>query len=125
MVVKAEAHGQGTSNWSTAVAARVDVLGGKWGLPIVARLAPGTQRYSELKRSLPSISERMLIKQLRRLEADGMVRRQQYPEVPPRVEYSLSEVGESLIPILDHLGNWALKHLPERLLFLQNKQNGT
>ncbi len=107
------------------VEAALDVLGGKWGLPIVARLARGTQRYSELRRSLPAISERMLIKQLRRLEADGMVRRQQYPEVPPRVEYSLSEVGESLIPILDHLGNWALKHLPERLSFLQDKQNGT
>ena len=105
--------------------AALDVLGGKWALPIVARLAPGTQRYSELKRSLPSISERMLIKQLRRMEADGIVRRQQYPEVPPRVEYSLSEVGESLLPILDHLGNWALKHLPERLSFLQDKQNGT
>ena len=82
----------------------LDVLGGKWGLPIVARLAAGTQRYGELKRSLPSISERMLIKQLRRLEADGIVRRQQYPEVPPRVEYSLSEVGLSLLPALDPLG---------------------
>ncbi len=107
------------------VEAALDVLGGKWRLPIVARLARGTQRYSELKRSLPSISERMLIKQLRRMEEDGIVRRQQYPEVPPRVEYSLSEIGESLIPVLDHLGNWSLKYLPERLSFLQKKQKGT
>lgn len=105
------------------VEAALDVLGGKWGLPIVAQLARGTQRYGELKRSLPSISERMLIKQLRQLEADGIVHRQQYPEVPPKVEYSLSEVGESLIPALDHLGNWALKHLPERLSFLQDEHD--
>ena len=116
---------KGNKVYDCPVEAALDVLGGKWALAIVARLAPGTQRYSELKRSLPSISERMLIKQLRRMEADGIVRRQQYPEVPPRVEYSLSEVGESLLPILDHLGNWALKHLPERLSFLQDKQNGT
>jgi len=107
------------------VEAALDVLGGKWGLPIVARLASGTQRYSGLRRALSSVSERMLVKQLRRMEADGIVLRQQYPEVPPRVEYSLSEVGESLIPILDHLGNWALEHLPERLSFLQHKQDRT
>ena len=108
---KTDESSKGNKVYDCPVEAALDVLGGKWTLPIVARLAPGTQRYSELKRSLPSISERMLIKQLRRLEADGMVRRQQYPEVPPRVEYSLSEVGESLIPVLDHLGNWALRHL--------------
>ena len=116
---------KGNKVYDCPVEAALDVLGGKWALPIVAQLAHGTQRYSELKRSLPSISERMLIKQLRRMEADGIVRRQQYPEVPPRVEYSLSEVGESLLPILDHLGNWAVKHLPERLSFMQDKQNGT
>jgi DNA-binding HxlR family transcriptional regulator len=124
-VQKTAESNKGHKVYDCPVEAALDVLGGKWGLPIVARLAPGTQRYSELKRSLPSISERMLIKQLRRMEADGIVRRQQYPEVPPRVEYSLSEVGESLLPILDHLGNWALRHLPERLSFLQDKQNGT
>ncbi len=116
---------KGNKVYDCPVEAALDVLGGKWGLPIIARLARGTQRYSELRRSLPSISERMLIKQLRQLEADRIVRRQQYPEVPPRVEYSLSGVGESLIPVLDHLGNWALKHLPERLSFMQDKQNGT
>ena len=105
------------------VEAALDVLGGKWGLPIIARLARGTQRYSELKRSLPSISERMLIKQLRRLEADGIVRRRQYPEVPPRVEYSLSEVGSSLLPALDRLGSWAVKHLPGRLSWIPSDSN--
>ena len=104
-----------TRLYDCPVEAALDVLGGKWGLPIVARLAGGTQRYGELKRSLPSISEKMLIRQLRRLEADGIVRRRQYPEVPPRVEYSLSEVGESLLPVLDHLGAWAVKHLGGRL----------
>ena len=107
------------------VEAALDVLGGKWGLPIIARLAPGTQRYSELRRSLPSISERMLIKQLRQLEADGIVHRKQYPEVPPRVEYSLSEVGASLLPILNQLGSWAVKHLPSRLSFLRSDPDDT
>jgi DNA-binding HxlR family transcriptional regulator len=59
------------------------------------------------------------------MEADGIVLRQQYPEVPPRVEYSLSEVGLSLIPALDPIGTWVVKHFPERLSFLQDKQNDT
>ena len=109
---------RGNKVYDCPVEAALDVLGGKWGLPIVARLAGGTQRYSELRRSLPAISERMLIKQLRQLEADGIVRRRQYPEVPPRVEYSLSEVGMSLLPILDQLGIWAAKHLRKRLPWL-------
>jgi DNA-binding HxlR family transcriptional regulator len=109
-----------TKLYDCPVEAALDVLGGKWGLPIVAQLARGTQRYGELKRSLPSISEKMLIRQLRRLEADGIVRRKQYPEVPPRVEYSLSEVGASLLPVLTQLGAWAVKHLPDRLSFLRS-----
>lgn len=122
---RAEDVGKAAKTFDCPVEAALDVLGGKWGLPVVAQLARGTKRFGELKRSLPSISEKMLIKQLRRLEADGIVRRRQYPEVPPRVEYSLSEVGESLIPVLDHLGNWAVKHLSERLSFMQDKQDGT
>jgi len=106
------------------VEAALDVLGGKWGLPVVAQLAGGTQRFSQLRRSLRSISEKMLIKQLRQLEADGIVRRTQYPEVPPRVEYSLTEVGESLLPILDQLGAWAVKHLPERISFVRSDRKG-
>jgi DNA-binding HxlR family transcriptional regulator len=104
-----------TKAFQCPVEAALDVLGGKWGLPILARLARGSQRYSELRRSLPAISEKMLIQQLRRLEADGIVHRKQCPEVPPRVEYSLSELGASLVPILDQLGTWARKHLPDRL----------
>ena len=104
-----------TKTFDCPVEAALEVLGGKWRLPILAQVARGTQRYSELRRSLPAISEKMLIKELRQLEADGIVHREQYPEVPPRVEYSLSELGASLLPILDQLGSWAVKHLPGRL----------
>ncbi len=114
---------RGKKLYDCPVEAALDVLGGKWGVPIIARLAAGTLRYSELKRSLPAISERMLIKQLRRLEADGIVCRKQYPEVPPRVEYSLSKVGLSLIPALDPIGTWAVKHLPDRLSFLPSDRD--
>jgi DNA-binding HxlR family transcriptional regulator len=58
------------------------------------------------------------------MEADGIVRRQQYPEVPPRVEYSLSEIGLSLIPALDPIGTWVVKNFPQRLSFMQDKKDG-
>ncbi len=106
---------KGTKVFDCPVEAALDLLGGKWRLRVLARLSRGTQRYGELRRSLPAISEKMLVRELRQLEADGMLRREQYPEIPPRVEYSLSELGASLLPALDQLGSWAVKHLPERL----------
>ena len=76
------------------------ILGGKWKLSILCALLDGTKRFSELRRLNPGITQRMLTNQLRELEADLVVTRKIYAEVPPKVEYSLTEVGKKLQPIL-------------------------
>jgi len=84
------------------------VLEGRWKLNILFNLfGRRTRRFSELERSIPEISQKMLAQQLRGLEQDGIVRRTVHPEVPPRVEYALTEWGEALCPALDALLRWA------------------
>ena len=83
------------------------VIQGTWKPALVWHLLGGTRRYAELRRLLPGISERMLARQLRQLERDGIVERCVYPEVPPRVEYTLTERGHSLAAILQQLAEWA------------------
>lgn len=75
------------------------------------RLNKGTQRFSELSRGINGISQKMLTQQLKQLEADGIINRMVYPEVPPRVEYSLTELGDSLKPILDSMNLWGVEHM--------------
>ncbi|MBD2019769.1 helix-turn-helix transcriptional regulator [Leptolyngbya sp. FACHB-36] len=89
----------------------VDVVGGKWKLPILYQLFQGTKRYGELKRLVPEATERMLTLQLRELEHAGIVQRTVYPEVPPKVEYSLTELGLSLEPVLLTMLDWSEKYL--------------
>jgi DNA-binding HxlR family transcriptional regulator len=84
----------------------LEVLGGKWKGMVLHRLIFGTLRFNELRRSLPHVTQRMLTRQLRELERDGVIHRRVYAEVPPRVEYSLSEFGLSLKPILLMMGDW-------------------
>jgi DNA-binding HxlR family transcriptional regulator len=84
----------------------LEVLGGKWKGMVLHRLIFGTLRFNELRRLLPTVTQRMLTRQLRELERDGVIRRRVYAEVPPRVEYSLSEFGLSLKPILLMMGEW-------------------
>ncbi|MFF0446800.1 winged helix-turn-helix transcriptional regulator [Streptomyces sp. NPDC004609] len=87
--------------------AAVDVVGGKWKPLILWALDDrGTLRFGELRRNVPGVSEKMLIQQLRELEADGIVHREVYREVPPRVEYSLTELGDALNKALEPLGEW-------------------
>src|SRR5262245_64073045 len=81
---------------------------------ILYHLQVGTQRFGELRRRVPRITQRMLTKQLRALEEDGLVIRKVYAEVPPRVEYTLSEIGESLRPVIETLRAWGERH-QERL----------
>src|SRR5215510_13295563 len=88
------------------IEATLEVLGGKWKGMVLHRLMFGTLRFNELRRMLPHVTQRMLTRQLRELERDGVIRRRVYAEVPPRVEYSLSEFGESLKPILLMMGEW-------------------
>ncbi|WLW54747.1 winged helix-turn-helix transcriptional regulator [Streptomyces sp. YU58] len=83
------------------------VVGGKWKLLILFYLFRGTYRFSELQRALPSeVTHRMLARQLRALESDGLVHRTVYPEVPPRVEYELTPVGRSLEPLIGQVESW-------------------
>ncbi len=88
------------------VTATVSVVGGKWKPIILWILFQDTHRFSELKRFIPKITQKMLTQQLRELEADGMVHREVYPVVPPKVEYSLTPKGRSLGPILKAMEAW-------------------
>ena len=91
----------------------LDVLAEKWALLLVHRLARGPARTSELRRQIGGISEKMLIQTLRRLERNGFVARQAYPEVPPRVEYSLTPLGASLSGPITLLDRWVEQHLQD------------
>jgi DNA-binding HxlR family transcriptional regulator len=83
------------------------VIGGKWKMLILWHLGrEGTKRFNELKSLMPGITQRMLVSQLRDLEADFIVHRKVYPVVPPKVEYSLTEQGKTLMPILESMYNW-------------------
>jgi DNA-binding HxlR family transcriptional regulator len=91
--------------------AAIDVIGGKWKALILWELHDETRRFGELRRGLPGVSEKMLIQQLRELEADGIVHREVYRQVPPKVEYSLTPLGESLNAALLPLGDWGEQHM--------------
>jgi DNA-binding HxlR family transcriptional regulator len=91
--------------------AAVDVIGGKWKVSILWALSEQPRRPGELRRGVKGISEKMLIQQLRQMEADGLVTRTAYPEIPPRVEYSLTPLGESLNRALIPLGDWGDEHM--------------
>ncbi|MFR6360581.1 winged helix-turn-helix transcriptional regulator [Amedibacterium intestinale] len=82
------------------------LIGDKWKVLILRDLMPGTKRFGELKKSIGSVSQKVLTAQLRDMEKKGLISRKVYAEVPPRVEYSLTETGKSLKPILDAMGNW-------------------
>ena len=82
------------------------LIGDKWKVLILRDLMPGTRRFGELKKSIGSVSQKVLTAQLRDMEQNGLVHREVYAEVPPRVEYSLTELGRSLEPILDAMRNW-------------------
>ena len=82
------------------------LIGDKWKVLILRDLMPGTKRFGELKKSVGSVSQKVLTAQLRAMEENGLVQRKVYAEVPPRVEYSLTELGRSLKPILDSMWVW-------------------
>lgn len=87
-------------------------FGNKWGLLVILVLSEnGTVRFSELRRLIPDISPRVLTTTLRVLEADALVERKYYQEVPPKVEYSLTETGSTLVPIIQQLTEWAQKNM--------------
>lgn len=94
-----------------AVGASIEVFGGKWkSIILYYLLNEGPIRFNELQRKVNGITQRMLTKQLKDLEQDGLIRRKAYPEVPPRVEYSLTTTGKTLEPILHLMRSWGEKH---------------
>lgn len=92
------------------VATTAEIIGSKWKLLIIRNLEERAWRFNELQRDLDGISQKVLTDSLRSMEADGIVIRKAYPEVPPRVEYSLSELGKSLQPILTAMADWGRKY---------------
>ena len=92
--------------YGCSVEATLDVIGGKWKGVILFHLLSGTKRFNELRGLLPSVTHRMLVLQLRELEEAGVVHREVYPQVPPKVEYSLTPFGQSLQPILLLMEQW-------------------
>ncbi|MEM1093413.1 MAG: helix-turn-helix domain-containing protein [Bacteroidota bacterium] len=92
------------------VTSAVQIVGGKWKIPLLWHLQRGPMRFSALRRAVPGISEKMLGQQLHALTADGLVLREAYAEVPPRVEYTLTASGEALVPVLNALADWSLAH---------------
>ncbi len=88
----------------------MELIGGKWKGVILYHLLERTYRFGELKRVMPGITQRMLTKQLRELESDGIIHRKVYAEVPPKVEYSLTESGESLRGIITMMRDWGRAH---------------
>ena len=90
------------------------LIGGKWKMLILWRLGnEGTKRFNELKESLPGVTQKILTSQLRDLEDDHLVNREAYPEMPPKVEYSLTEKGQSLLPILEAMYHWGKAYCEE------------
>jgi DNA-binding HxlR family transcriptional regulator len=90
-------------------------VGDKWTALVIRALADGTHRYGDLQRRVGGVSQKMLTQTLRALECDGLVARRVYPVVPPRVEYSLTPLGRTLIEPLDAICRWAERHLPQLL----------
>ena len=84
----------------------VNIIGGRWKLLILYHLFQGVKRFSELQRSVSGITQKMLTQQLREMERDGLVHREIYPQVPPKVEYSLTPLGESLRSVVDAMSHW-------------------
>lgn len=89
------------------------VVGGKWKASILWHLAQETMRFSDLQRQFSNTTRKMLTQQLRELEADGLVHREVYPQVPPKVEYSLTKKGITIIPILNQMCEWARGYLQD------------
>ena len=114
--------GKGNAPYSCPMKVTLDVIGGKWKGIILGLLAEKTRRFTELQRELPDITQRILTLQLRELEADGIVSRTVYPEIPPKVEYALTDFGRTLKPILLAMQQWGDRYGTEVVARKQGTQ---
>lgn len=103
------------NGYNCPVEATIHLIGGKYKAVILWHLMNQTLRYSELHRKMPKATDKMLAQQLRELEKDGLIHRKVYPVVPPKTEYSLTEFGQSLTPILDAMCDWGRDYLEEKI----------
>jgi DNA-binding HxlR family transcriptional regulator len=106
-----EAKAENYSRLTCEVETTLKVIGGRWKVLIIRELIDGVKRFGELQRALSGITQKMLTQQLRELEEDGIIHRKVYPQIPPKVEYSITPLGESLKPILYAMHEWGVKHL--------------
>jgi DNA-binding HxlR family transcriptional regulator len=91
----------------------LELIGGKWKALILWHLSKRTLRFSELRKEVPQVTQKMLTQQLRDLEENGLINRKIYPQVPPKVEYSLSGLGESLMPVLEMMCEWGKDYIAD------------
>jgi DNA-binding HxlR family transcriptional regulator len=98
---------------SCPVEQTLEIIGGRWKVLVIHELLAGTRRFSELQRALIGVTHRTLTQQLRELEQAGIVRREVFGEVPPKVEYSLTPLGRSMRPVLMAMHQWAVDHTAE------------
>lgn len=98
---------------SCPVERTLEVIGGRWKVLILRELFQGVKRFNELQRAISGITQKMLTQQLREMESDGIIHREIYLQVPPKVEYSLTPLGVSLKPILEAMHEWGIRHLKE------------
>lgn len=99
------------SAYNCPVEATIELIGGKYKAVILWHLIDGVLRFNEIQKLVPQATAKMLTQQLRELEADGLLNRLVYPVIPPKVEYSLSDFGKSIIPILDVMCSWGTDYL--------------
>lgn len=102
------------SEYYCPVEATIDLIGGKYKAVLLWHLSNGTKRFSEFKKLMPKITEKMLAAQLRALEDDGLITRKVYPVVPPKVEYNLSEFGKTFMPVLQSMCDWGNAYIDEK-----------
>ena len=100
----------GISSDCAAMGEVLNRIGDKWSVMIVGTLHDGPVRFNQIRRIIGAISQRMLTRTLRNLERDGVVARTHYPEIPPRVEYELTPLGRTLLPVIESLWNWSVEH---------------
>lgn len=109
--MKAEAEKYSVVKPTCEVESTIKIIGGRWKVLIIRELISEAKRFGELQRALHGITQKMLTQQLRELEEDGIIHREIYAQIPPKVEYSLTPLGESLKPILYAMHEWAIEYL--------------
>lgn len=110
-------------NYNCALELTMDLIGGKWKLIILWHLLDNSKRFNELDKLIPAITQKMLTTQLRELEVKGLVHRKVYPEVPPKVEYSLTDRGRSLEKILNDICDWSYTYANDYNIKIKNSHN--